>query len=159
MGGVGLAVVLLLAATTRASFAQVETTHLDVFNAEGKFEKDIDLGKHGFPTAGDYAVESQPLLNPADGTTVGRSLTLLTIVRPVSGGQDFEIVLASTLRLEGGALMLQVGLRFSELFAGGTVAVVGGTGDYAGARGTVGFSPATVRGLDGFLLSIDVTTG
>jgi hypothetical protein len=160
-GAVGIAIAgaLMLAAQAPMSSAQVGTTHLDVFNVEGRFEKDIDVGKAGFPTAGDYAVESQALLDPADGSTVGRSITELTIVRPVSQGQDFEVVLDSTLRLPDGDLVLDGGLRFSELLAGGAAAVVGGTGTYVGARGTAAFTPSTVDGKDGFLISIDITTG
>jgi hypothetical protein len=126
---------------------------------EGPFEKDIDVGKPGFPTAGDYAVESQPLLDPTDGSDVGRSTSALMIVRPVSGGRDFEIVLNSTLRLPEGDLVVDGGLRFSELSTGGTIPVVGGTGPFAGARGTVVFAAGTVAGQDGFVLSIDITTG
>ena len=90
---------------------------------------------------------------------MGRSLTQLTIVRPVSKGQDFEIVLNSTLRLPEGDLALGGGLRFSELFANGTIPVVGGTGAFVGARGTVAFAAGTVAGQDGFVPSIDITTG
>jgi hypothetical protein len=157
--GLALAGALVLAAHAPMSSAQVGATHLEVFNVEGRFEKDVDLGKAGFPTAGDYAVESQPLLDPADGSTVGRSLSELTIVRSVSQGQDFEVVLDSTLRLSDGDLVLDGGIRFSELFEGGAMAVVGGTGAYAGARGTAAFTPGTVDGKDGFLISIDVTLG
>lgn len=159
MAGVVLAGAIMLAAHAPVSSAGVAPAHIEVFNVEGPFEKDIDLGKAGFPTAGDYAVESQPLLDPADGSAVGRSISQLTIVRPVSKGQDFEILLDSTLRLPQGDLVLDGGLRFSELFADGTIPVVGGTGAFAGARGTVAFAAGTVAGRDGFVLSIDITTG
>ncbi len=159
VAGIALAGALLLAVHAPESSAGVTPMHIEVFNVEGPFEKDIDVGKPGFPTAGDYAVESQPLLDPTDGSDVGRSLTQLTIVRPVSKGQDFEIVLNSTLRLPEGDLALSGGLRFSELFAGASVPVVGGTGAFAGARGTVAFAAGTVAGQDGFVLSIDITTG
>jgi hypothetical protein len=65
----------------------------------------------------------------------------------------------STMRLAGGDLVLNGGLRFSELFDGGTIAVVGGTEAFAGARGTASSSAGTVAGKDGFMLSIDITTG
>lgn len=150
---------LVLAAHAPISAAQVGTTHLDVFAVEGPFEKDIDLGKPGFPSAGDYAVESQPILDPSDGSSLGRSLTELTIIRPMSHGQDLEIVLDSTLRLPDGDLVVDGGLRFSDLFADGEIAVVGGTRAFAGARGTATFAAGTVDGKDGFFLSIDVVTG
>lgn len=157
--GIALAGALVIAAHAPISSAQVGGTHIDVFAAEGPFEKDIDLGKAGFPTAGDFAVESQPLLDPADGSTVGRSISQLTIVRPVSQGQDLEVVLSSTLRLADGDLVAAGGLRFSELFGGGSIAVVGGTGMFAGARGTATFTAGAVAGKDGFFVSIDITTG
>ena len=157
--GAALAGSLLLAAMAPISSAQTTPTHIEVFNVEGPFEKDVDVAKPGFPTAGDYAVESQPLLDPADGTPMGRSLSQLTIVRAVSQGQDLEIVLNSTMRLAQGDLVLNGGLRFSELLDGGAIAVVGGTGAFAGARGTAAFSAGTVAGRDGFVLSIDITTG
>lgn len=141
------------------SSALVAPTHVEVFNLEGPFEKDIDVGKPGFPTAGDCPVESQPLLDPKDGSAVGRSISQLTIIRPVTKGQDFEVVVNTTLRLPQGDLVAEGGLRFSELFANGTIPVVGGTGAFAGARGTVAFAAGTVAGQDGFMLSIDITTG
>ncbi len=155
---VALAGAIVLAVHAPISSAQIGPTHLDVFAVEGPFEKDIDVGKPGFPSAGDYAVESQPILDPADGSSVGRSLSELTVVRPVSQGQDLEIVLDSTLRLADGDLVLDGGLRFSESFTGGQIAVVGGTGDFAGARGMVTFTAGTVDGKDGFFLSIDIVT-
>jgi hypothetical protein len=159
LSGAAVAAALVLALHPAISSAQGAPTHLDVFNVEGRFEKDIDVGRAGFPTAGDFAVESQPLLDPADGSAAGRSISELTIVRAVSRGQDFEIILHSTLRLSQGDVVLDGGLRFSELFEGGTIAVVGGTGAFAGARGTAAFSSGTVGGRDGFLVSIDITTG
>ena len=161
IGAIGAALVgtLVLAAMAPISSAQTTPTHLEVFNVEGPFEKDVDVAKPGFPTAGDYAVESQPLLDPADGTPIGRSLSQLTIVRALARGQDLEIVLNSTMRLVQGDLLLNGGLRFSELLDGGAIAVVGGTGDFAGARGTAVFASGTVAGKDGFVLSIDITTG
>ena len=157
--GAALAGALVLVSMAPISSAQVTPTHLEVFNVEGPFEKDVDVAKPGFPTPGDYAVESQPLLDPADGSSIGRSLSQLTIVRVVAQGQDLEIVLNSTMRLVDGDLVLNGGLRFSELFDGGTIAVVGGTGAFAGARGTATFSGGTVAGKNGFVLSIDITTG
>ena len=160
-GAIGLAIAgtLVLAAMAPISSAQVVPAHVDVFNVEGPFEKDIDVGRPGFGTAGDYAVESQPLLDPGDGSTVGRSLSQVTIVRPVAGGEDLEILLGSTLRLPQGDVVLDGGLRFSELLDGGTIPVVGGTEAFAGARGTATFSSGTVGGKDGFNVSIDLTTG
>jgi hypothetical protein len=157
--GIAIAGTLVLAAMAPISSAQVTPTHLEVFNVEGPFEKDVDVAKPGFPTPGDYAVESQPLLDPADGSSIGRSLSQLTIVRVVAHGQDLEIVLNSTMRLAEGDLVLNGGLRFSELFEGGTIAVVGGTGAFTGARGIAAFSAGTVADKDGFVLSIDITTG
>ena len=157
--GVAVAAALLLALHPAISSAQGAPAHLDLFNVEGPFEKDIDVGRAGFPTAGDFAVESQPLLDPADGSAAGRSISELTIVRPVSRGQDLEIILHSTLRLSQGDVVLDGALRFSELLDGGTIAVVGGTGQFTGARGTAIFSAGTVAGHDGFQISIDITTG
>ncbi|HEX9121858.1 MAG TPA: hypothetical protein VF984_00630 [Actinomycetota bacterium] len=158
--GLGVLMLSLLAVAGHVpvSTAQVGSTHIEVFAVEGPFEKDIDVATTGFPTAGDYAVESQPLLDPTDGSRVGRSLSHVQIVRPVSKGQDFEIVLNSTLRLSDGDIVIDGGLRFSDLFGGGTIAVVGGTGTYTGARGTATSTGGKVAGADGFTLSIDITT-
>ena len=156
---IAVAGIMIVALRPVISSAQTTPTHIEVFNAEGPFEKDLDVGRAGFPTAGDFAVESQPLLDPGIGSALGRSLSELTIVRPVSRGQDLEVILHSTLRLPQGDVVLDGGLRFSELFDGGTIAVVGGTGSFAGARGTAAFTAGTVGGHDGFLISIDITTG
>ena len=159
VAGIALAGALLLAVHAPVSSAGVAPTHIEVFNVEGPFEKDIDVGKPGFPTAGDYAVESQPLLDPSDGSSVGRSLTQLTIVRPVSKGQDVEIVLNSTLRLPDGDLALSGGLRFSELFARRHDPGRRRDGSVRRGAGTVAFAAGTVAGQDGFVLSIDITIG
>ena len=156
--GVALVTAVAISAIAPISSAQVGPTHIELFNVEGRFEKDVDVAKPGFGTAGDYAVESQPLLDPVDGSDVGRSLSQLTIVRPVSGGEDLEILLQTTMRLADGDLVAAGGLRFSELFGGGSIAVIGGSGAYFGAHGTVAFSPGTVAGKDGFVLSIDIVT-
>lgn len=158
MLGVALVGAMVLASHAPISSAQATGTHLEVFVVEGPFEKDIDVGKAGFPTAGDYAVEYQPILDPADGSDLGRSISRLTIVKRLAKRQDFAVVLSSTLRLADGNLVLEGGVRFSEFSEGGAVAVVGGTGAYAGARGTAAFTAGTVAGADGFLLSIDVST-
>lgn len=60
--------------------AAAGNVQIQVFDGEGPYEKFIDVGKPGF-SAGDEIVESHPLLDPADGSMVGRDFTRVKIGR------------------------------------------------------------------------------
>ncbi|CAN5561138.1 hypothetical protein BH20ACT15_BH20ACT15_10770 [soil metagenome] len=79
-------------------------------------------------TPGDQAIQ-ESVLRDTSGEEVGRNHTVFTTV--AEGGIELA---AGTLSLEGGQVMGQ-----GIIGAGGedVLAIVGGTGDYAGARGTL----------------------
>jgi hypothetical protein len=138
-----------------ASSAQ---TPIQVLDREGPYEKMIDVGKPGF-SAGDVILETHPLVDAADGTTVvGRDFARLQVLRVLANGQDFVFIIDSTLRFEDGDVVFYGTSRFSELLGpeGVTLPVTAGTGAYEGATGTVNFVATATEGE--FLVTIELAT-
>ncbi len=155
--GAGVPIALVAALLIAGLMPASAQTEIRVLDREGPYEKDLDLGKSGF-SAGDVVMESHPLVDAADGTTiVGRDFERLTVLRIHSGGEDFLFIYDSTLRLEGGDVVVYGEGRFSDLFSseGVAFAVVGGTGMYAGAGGTATFSATDTEGE--FQIVVDLT--
>jgi Dirigent-like protein len=87
-------------------------------------------GERGTPTPGDVAVLSGVLRNSA-GRRVGRVQACFTTV---SRGRRYSGEATGTFSLRGGDVMVQGRVGDSRV---DRLAVVGGTGVYAGARGTM----------------------
>jgi hypothetical protein len=86
------------------------------------------------PSAGDFLTFSTPLVNQ-DNARIGRLDAVCTVTR---GGRTFErarLHCTGTFRLRDGTLALSTSFRGSETPP--VIAVVGGTGAYEGARGSV----------------------
>jgi hypothetical protein len=144
---------LLLAWLAPPAIAQ---TQIQVLDHEGPYEKDLDLGKEG-TSPGDVTFGSHPLYDAADGTTVvGRDFERVTVLKVLSGGEDLDFVYDSTLRLDGNDIVVYGEGRYSDIFtpAGVTLAVTGGTGTYAGAKGEASFAATANEGE--FLITIDL---
>lgn len=155
----GAAVVVtgvLVAWLAPASLAQ---TQIQVLDHEGPYEKVIDVGKAGF-SAGDVILGTHQLFDVADGSTVvGRDFERLQVLRVVAGGQDFDFVYDTTIRLAEGDIVAYGEGRFSDVFGpgGASVSVTGGTGTYAGAAGTLSVAGTETEGE--FLITIDLVAG
>jgi hypothetical protein len=107
------------------------------------YSKVIDLGEPNTSglTAGDLLLEEVPLLDPKSGQQVGTGRSHAVVIR-VDGGDPMIAVNASDQFREG-VIEQQGVFRLSDFQRGFTIAITGGTGAYARARGTV-----TGRALD-----------
>lgn len=149
---------LLVAWLAPASLAQ---TQIQVLESPGPFSKTLDLGKPGFGT-GDEIFEIHDLLDPADTTiVVGQAITRFTVVRLHQHGEDFTLILDCTVRLGEGENVFYGGARFSEFFGpeGAVFPVLGGTGAFSGAAGTVTIGVTAVGGEELALFTFDLITG
>ena len=128
--------VLSLALVACSEASGSTTKQLDVTSVDEKatvFQM-LDLGKTGFGP-GDQLVEESPVVD-AGGQTLGKALTTAAIISG-TGMTDFEAVVDCTVELAEGHLVFHGGFASKDLAAGAPVPVVGGTGQYAGATGTV----------------------
>lgn len=114
----------------------------------------MDLGKPGV-SPGDVRLQIWDLLDPVDETVVGDSVMQVWVVRLPRGDRPFTIILDCTVRLADGNIAFHGPVRTDEF---GALPVVGGTGAYVGATGTVTIEPATLSGQDGFMWTFDLIT-
>jgi hypothetical protein len=145
---------LMVEGLSRSSEAQTQT-QIQVLEYPGPYFRFVDLGKPGVG-AGDIRLQIWDLLDPVDESVVGDSVMKVTIVRSHHGGQFFTIILDCTVRLSDGDIAFHGVIRTDEF---GPLPVVGGTGAYAGATGTVTIEPAEVAGQDGYVWTFDLIAG
>jgi hypothetical protein len=128
--GAGLLGVSLLPAASQ------QATTIRAYERDGTgFEKFINVnGKR--KVAGDYVVEAHPLFRLGTKKRIGRDVVQLTIIRG-KGNQDALFRAAGTFQFAGGKVEAAGYSRFSSLEDGAAFTVTGGTGDYAGATGTL----------------------
>src|SRR6266571_3849598 len=77
--------------------------------------------------------EDSPLLR--DGQTVGLAETVYTVTRV--HGDDVDVMIECTIELPEGNILFNGTGHLADVQSGLTVPVIGGTGRYAGASGTV----------------------
>lgn len=129
-------------------------TQIQVFEYPGPYFRFIDVAKPGIGP-GDMRLQIWDLLDPVDESVVGDSVMKVTIVRSHHGDQPFTIILDCTARLSDGHIFFHGAIRTDEF---GALPVVGGTGEYVGAIGTVTIEPAELAGQDGFMWTFDLLT-
>jgi hypothetical protein len=154
------ALVAVLVGAPIVSFGATRTpgdTQVTVFDPEGPFERDIDLGKPDFSPA-DLVFEIHKLLDPNDGTPIGHIYTRIQVMRVLKGGSDFVFFLDCHVKLAQGTILFNGAAKISDFETGAVFPVTGGTGAYELARGTVTGTFATVNGQDGGMLAFDLTT-
>lgn len=132
------------------------STHIEVTVTEGPFLRFVDVGGTGL-SPGDLVMEDQPATDLMNGSTSGRAISRIQIVRMFKSGDGIAI-LDSTLELDNGTVSIHGPVRLSELdgTASPHFAVVGGTGSYGFAIGEAVVSHTT--GEDTYTVSIDLTT-
>jgi hypothetical protein len=134
---VGVAVVMagVLGACSKTPNAFTKQS-LDVTSVDEKATtlEQLDLGKPGFGP-GDEIVEVAPVTD-SSGATIGKTYTTVTIVSGKSMPQAWGAV-DCTVALPGGNLLFHGAFAFKDLAKGTAAPVVGGTGKYAGATGSV----------------------
>jgi hypothetical protein len=133
-----VAVVLggLAVACAQTSIADVSRRHVAVVIDEGHatVQEVVDLGKSGFGT-GDQVLEEAPVTDSA-GKTVGDSFTTLTI----TSGKSLEVskgLIDCSINLGRGTILFNGYVDLAKLDKGITIPVIGGTGAYSGAGGSV----------------------
>ena len=157
---VGISGVLMVSLLAPASSARSPRnpgdTQISVFDVEGPFERDLDLGGPGFGPR-DIVFEIQPLIDPVDQSPVGKVYTRLQVMRVLKTG-DFVFLIDCQVKLSTGTILFNGTARFSDFSSGAVFPVTGGTGSYELARGTVTGTAGSVGGKDGATLAFDLTT-
>jgi hypothetical protein len=98
------------------------------------YEKSVDVGAKGF-SSGDYSIFQDPILDRESGELIGHSFGRSTIVKVTKG--DATFILETTFHIPArGKVVTYDATRFSRLDKGKAEAVIGGTGEFANARGT-----------------------
>lgn len=129
-------ILALVAAAVVAVAAQGKSTSTLTFVTKQQSLTQIDVGKKGF-SVGDSFIFSEQLL--ANGKQAGHDRIICTHVANARTGGDS---CTGTVMLAGGTIQL-AGVSAEGPF---TVAVVGGTGTYAGARGSARVSSGGAKG-------------
>jgi hypothetical protein len=131
----GAIALLALAGACAKQEAPVTKMHIAAVSQDAKasvFEQ-VEGGKPGFGP-GDGLIEVSPAT--VGGATTGTAYTTVTIT---SGTKldDATGVIDCHVQLDGGTVLFNGGFAFKDLGAGVDLPVVGGTGRYAGAGGSV----------------------
>jgi hypothetical protein len=153
---IGLSVAAIGVGAIAPVWAHAGDTQVTVFDVEGPYERDVDLGSPGFGP-GDVVFEIQPLLDRSDGSRAGRVFTRLQVMRVLRSG-DFVFMLDCQVRLETGTILFNGTARFGDFRSGAVFPVTGGTGAYELARGTVTATLGRFAGKRGATLAFDLTT-
>ncbi len=140
---------LLLTAPSAAT-PPAQTIEVYVATGEPSHVDELDPGLG----PGDWLLFRDPVLD-ADGEQIGTAVTRVQVIAP-AGEHDAAFILDCTVELDGGRLVFSGAEQLSRLESRVTYAVVGGTGRYAGARGQVNGTPATVDGQSAALLSFEL---
>jgi hypothetical protein len=104
-------------------------------NGRHDYEADVDSDQDGEFSAGDTFLFAEPEFD-TDGKQIGKSAGSGTAVR-VFSNHDAIVELDVSLNLKGGRLEVQGAVRASNFGKTPQFPIVGGTGRYAGAGGTI----------------------
>ncbi len=152
--GITSVAVVALSLTPASSQQPPSTREFFSPDATG-FERFIDVKRKG-PSNGDYFLMSHPLQDPADGTRVGKTYGICTILKldpqHTNTVQSCEI----QLDLADGSVMTQGTFSVALLEDGAPIAITGGTGSYSQAAGTLTLTGAQVEGESGVLLTLEL---
>ena len=124
--------------------------HVVVFEKDAGFSQTFHPGSKQFgPNS--TVLENRPVFDYADGKRMGETYTRVTVVR--GNEKAFIGFIDCTTTLSGGSLDFAGGAHSAQVFGkGASFAVTGGTGIYAGSRGTVFLKPVKRFAATGFEL-------
>jgi hypothetical protein len=123
----GLIAALAIFAGTAAAGPTKSTIHLKLPGTKSSY---VDLGRKGY-SGGDYFVTTGRLLDRATGQPAGRLGGIWTILSRAADNASFDLGLThGTLIVNG---------RIVHAAKQSVLAIVAGTGSYAGAHGTLTF--------------------
>lgn len=104
-------------------------------NGRHDYEKDIDSDGDGEFSAGDQFIFSEPEYDNS-GDRIGKSAGTGTLIR-LLGERDGLLSVNVSLNLKGGRLEVQGAVKFSSFRRNPSLPIVGGSGQFAGAGGTI----------------------
>jgi len=137
-GFAAVAVVLagLAGACAQTSSADVSTKHLSIVGQDAKATtlEQVDLGKSGFGP-GDELIEENPA-SDTSGNAVGKLYTVVTMTSGKSMADAVGLIDCHVV-LDSGTILFNGSVALKDLGTGVTLPVVGGTGSYDGAGGSV----------------------
>ena len=147
-----IAVAALVIALIAVAIGEEDSRTFDaVILADGdEDEFESDLGERG-DSPGDLFGRVRQLQR--DQESSGTQLSLCT--RTTGSEEDSTFACTTTLEFEEGSIVAEGIFDLALRDEDQELAIVGGTGDYGGARGTV---TVTSQGEDTYLLSVDATT-
>ena len=126
--------------------------HVQIFEPlEGGSDSLIDLGKPG-PSAGDTTLSRKPVVDPDTGAAAGTDVTRIQVVELLR--RNAVVILDCTSNLTDGAITFYGSFRILDPVV--VLAVTGGTGAYAGARGTVKLEATEIGGKAGTLITFEI---
>ena len=133
-----------------ASSQQAATIRLYERHRSG-FERFINNdGKRSI--AGDFVLQVKPIYRSGTKKRVGREIVHVTLIRPV-GKKDAMFRVAATFVLGAGKIEAAGTSTFKHLSGGAAFTITGGTGDYAGASGSVNVREGKRRTFFVFLIN------
>lgn len=158
---VALALFLTLVVAVAARGSAAPTRHLTLFDigSSGTTEP-VDLLTEGdFPGLGDLILEYHDLADMESQAIVGQAITRVQVIHTLPGG-DFDLLIDCTVLLAEGTFHFTGGGRFSDFTQGQgiTLPIVGGTGVYRQATGTVHMIAGELGGDAGGILTAEITS-
>lgn len=117
----------------------------------------LDIGKSGIPTPGDFFLGTHALYDPHTKQRVGYDVEQLQVIHAYPNG-DFLGFVHATATLADGRIQVDGAIRFSKVNSstGDVLPVTGGTGFYRDTSGTVRVRIGSIGGHSGSYLSFDI---
>ncbi|HYI43847.1 MAG TPA: hypothetical protein VE174_00095 [Actinomycetota bacterium] len=104
-------------------------------NGKQDFEQDIDTDGDGQFSVGDMFVFSEPTFD-SNGKRIGKTAGSGTVIRTY-GERDALVAITVNAQIDGGELEIQGAVKGSNFRKSPAFAIVGGTGRFAGAGGSL----------------------
>ncbi len=156
----GLLAVIAVAATVPAPATSQQPTQ-DVQRVAWSKDRaerptDLDLGRKG-PSPGDRLVTRGPLFDAGGSRRIGSYVGDFVTLNP----RTLLVQTTLTATFSDGQLTVTGSLPFRRVMraGGATLAITGGTGAYARARGTTTLRAHKIERNDGYLFTFDIVSG
>jgi hypothetical protein len=104
-------------------------------NGRHDYEKDVDADGDGEFSAGDQFIFSEPTYD-SNGKRIGKSAGSGLVIRTI-GDRDALVAITVNVGITGGEFQIQGAVKGSNFSKSPSFAIVGGTGRFTGAGGTV----------------------
>lgn len=146
---------LVIAEHPQKAAAQT-SSQMQFFGPDGSgFERFVDVGKKGY-SSGDDTYFKVDLIDTSTDAVAGNAVGICTALKPSPANTlqrcEFQA------NLDGGSILAIASFKVATLEAGAALAIVGGTGAYNSAAGTLTFTSTERDGATGALIDIDLVT-